>query len=35
MGRGCYPNREGVVQLDAAIMRGRDGSFGSVAALER
>lgn len=35
MGKGCYPNCEGVVQLDAAIMRGSDHSFGAVAALER
>ncbi|XP_064399508.1 N(4)-(Beta-N-acetylglucosaminyl)-L-asparaginase-like isoform X2 [Halichondria panicea] len=35
IGRGCYPNSEGVVQLDAAIMRGSDCSVGAVAALER
>lgn len=35
IGRGCYPNKEGVVQLDAALMRGRDCSFGAVAGLER
>lgn len=35
IGRGCYPNSEGIVQLDAAIMRGYDCSFGAVAALER
>jgi len=34
VGRGCYPNRKGVVQLDAAMMRGRDCSFGGVAGLE-
>ena len=34
IGRGCYPNSEGVVQLDAALMRGRDCAFGAVAALE-
>lgn len=34
VGRGCYPNREGVVQLDAALMRGSDCAFGAVAALE-
>ena len=34
VGRGCYPNRDGVVQLDAALMRGRDCSFGAVAGLE-
>lgn len=34
VGRGCYPNAEGVVQLDAAIMRGNDCRFGAVAALE-
>lgn len=35
IGRGCYPNNNGVVQLDAAVMRGLDCSFGAVAALER
>ena len=35
IGRGCYPNSEGIVQLDAALMRGSDYSFGAVAALER
>ena len=35
VGRGSYPNRDGVVQLDAALMRGRDCSFGAVAGLER
>ena len=35
VGRGCYPNADGVVQLDAAVMRGSDCSFGAVAALER
>ncbi len=35
IGRGCYPNAEGVVQLDAALMRGSDCSFGAVVALER
>ncbi len=34
VGRGCYPNRDGVVQLDAAVMRGKDCSFGAVAGLE-
>ena len=34
VGRGCYPNSEGVVQLDAAIMNGKDLKFGSVCALE-
>ena len=34
VGRGCYPNREGVVQLDAALMRGNDHAFGAVSALE-
>jgi isoaspartyl peptidase/L-asparaginase-like protein (Ntn-hydrolase superfamily) len=34
IGRGCYPNSEGVVQLDAAMMRGSDCRVGSVAALE-
>lgn len=35
VGRGCYPNSAGVVQLDAAIMRGKDLQFGAVAGLER
>lgn len=35
VGRGCYPNHEGTVQLDAAIMSGSNHSFGAVAALER
>ena len=35
VGRGCYPNRNGIVQLDAALMRGSDHSFGAVAALEQ
>ena len=35
VGRGCYPNSEGVVQLDAALMRGRDCCVGAVAGLER
>ena len=35
VGRGCYPNRDGVVQLDAALMQGSDCSFGAVAGLER
>ena len=34
VGRGSYPNSEGKVQLDAAIMRGRDCSIGAVCALE-
>lgn len=34
VGRGSYPNAGGVVQLDAAIMRGRDCRVGAVAALE-
>ena len=34
VGRGCYPNRNGIVQLDAAIMAGVDCSFGGVAGLE-
>ena len=34
VGRGSYPNAEGVVQLDAAIMRGRDCRVGAVASLE-
>ena len=34
IGRGCYPNSEGLVQLDAAVMNGKDLNFGSVCALE-
>lgn len=34
VGLGGRPNREGVVQLDAAIMDGRSGRVGAVAALE-
>ena len=34
VGRGSYPNSEGTVQLDAAIMRGRDCSIGAVCGLE-
>ena len=34
IGRGCYPNSEGLVQLDAAMMNGKDLNFGSVCALE-
>eukprot|EP00731_Ephydatia_muelleri_P036934 Em0358g3a len=34
VGRGCYPNSEGIVQLDGAVMRGTDCRFGAVAALE-
>ncbi len=34
VGRGCYPNSNGIVQLDAALMRGSDRAFGSIAALE-
>lgn len=34
VGRGCYPNSEGRVQLDAAVMNGKDLKFGSVCALE-
>ncbi|KAG2467138.1 ASPG asparaginase, partial [Polypterus senegalus] len=33
VGRGGYPNRDGQVQCDAAIMEGRPGRFGAVAAL--
>jgi len=35
VGRGCYSNSEGVVQLDAALMRGNDCRVGAVAGLER
>ena len=35
VGRGCYPNNKGIVQLDAALMRGNDCAFGGIAALER
>lgn len=34
-GRGGVPNREGFVELDAAIMRGRDLAAGAVAGLRR
>ncbi|KAM6977735.1 LOW QUALITY PROTEIN: N(4)-(Beta-N-acetylglucosaminyl)-L-asparaginase [Aplochiton taeniatus] len=33
VGRGGFPNREGVVECDAAIMEGTDRRFGAVAAL--
>ncbi|XP_043837717.1 N(4)-(Beta-N-acetylglucosaminyl)-L-asparaginase-like [Dromiciops gliroides] len=33
VGRGGYPNRDGLVQCDAAIMEGTPGRFGAVAAL--
>ena len=35
VGRGCFPNSEGTVQLDAAIMRGSDCNIGAVCAVER
>src|SRR5581483_11086651 len=35
VGKGGLPNAEGVVQLDAAVMRGADLMVGAVAALER
>ena len=35
VGRGCYPNNQGVVELDAAIMRGADCALGAVCAIER
>ena len=34
MGRGGYPNVEGILQCDAALMDGKDLNFGAVAALE-
>lgn len=34
VGRGSYPNQDGIVQLDAAIMRGSDFSIGAVCALD-
>lgn len=34
VGRGCCPNEDGIVQLDAGIMRGSDCSLGAVCALE-
>ena len=34
VGRGSYPNAEGTVQLDAAVMDGKNLHFGSVCALE-
>lgn len=33
VGRGGYPNQDGIIQCDAAIMEGRPGRFGAVAAL--
>ncbi len=35
VGLGGLPNRDGVIQLDGAVMRGSDGMIGCVAALER
>ena len=34
VGRGGYPNSNGVLQLDAAIMRGSDNAIGSVCSIE-
>lgn len=34
VGRGGIPNSSGILQCDAAIMDGKDLSFGAVAALE-
>ncbi|XP_041106839.1 N(4)-(Beta-N-acetylglucosaminyl)-L-asparaginase isoform X3 [Polyodon spathula] len=33
VGRGGYPNRDGLIQCDAAVMEGTPGRFGAVAAL--
>ncbi|KAF7249422.1 N(4)-(Beta-N-acetylglucosaminyl)-L-asparaginase [Varanus komodoensis] len=33
IGRGGYPNKDGIIQCDAAIMEGQPGRFGAVAAL--
>ncbi|XP_042303757.1 N(4)-(Beta-N-acetylglucosaminyl)-L-asparaginase-like isoform X1 [Sceloporus undulatus] len=33
VGRGGYPNKDGIIQCDAAIMEGQPGRFGAVAAL--
>ncbi|XP_060113456.1 N(4)-(Beta-N-acetylglucosaminyl)-L-asparaginase-like [Heteronotia binoei] len=33
VGRGGYPNKDGIIQCDAAIMEGHPGRFGAVAAL--
>ncbi|XP_053236428.1 N(4)-(Beta-N-acetylglucosaminyl)-L-asparaginase-like [Podarcis raffonei] len=33
VGRGGYPNKQGIIQCDAAIMEGQPGCFGAVAAL--
>ncbi|XP_066494392.1 N(4)-(Beta-N-acetylglucosaminyl)-L-asparaginase-like [Tiliqua scincoides] len=34
IGRGGYPNKDGIIQCDAAIMEGEPGHFGAVAALQ-
>ena len=34
VGYGGWPNRDGIVQLDAAIMRGEDLEAGAVAGIE-
>ncbi len=34
VGRGGFPNSDGIVQLDAAMMRGEDNGIGSVCAIE-
>jgi len=34
VGRGSYPNSEGTIQLDAAVMDGKNLHFGSVCTLE-
>ena len=34
IGKGSHPNSNGVLQLDAALMRGSDCRVGAVAALE-
>lgn len=33
VGRGGFPNNQGIVECDAAIMEGVPGRFGAVAAL--
>lgn len=34
IGRGSYPNENGIIQLDAAVMRGKDCAMGAVCSIE-